>query len=361
MINISQGKDILFIITPDQFGYHTDDYYRAFYARKDYDVYIICYDHGKEKVQLSDVNVHYVKFGRERIKNEINMHRAVKKHLNNMEVKTIYTRFFITCAFLRLFNIRIKSKWILDIRTGAVSGSNIRRLLYNGLVRLSARFYSKVTIISESLANELKLNKYSVVPLGGQPLIHINEIKDSIEEMNFLYVGIFDGRRVDDIVNAYCKFYKEHSYIIKSKLTIIGYSINKNEEKRIINIINENPNIPISYMGRIPNMKLKKYFIDSNIGISYIPITPWFDVQPPTKTFEYIVNGMVCIATDTTENSRVITENNGIIVKDNEESLFQGMVKILKLRGKYNRSLIVKESNRYTWESVYSILRNIIN
>lgn len=361
MIKTGQDKDILLLISPDQFGYHTDDYYRAYYARKDYTVYIICYDHGKEKIELSDVTVFYVKYGNERLKNTINMYGVIKKHINSKKVKVIYIRYFLMCGFIRMANIGIKVRWILDIRTGAVSNSSIKRLLYNGILKLSTKLFSIITIISESLAKELRLKNYFIVPLGGQPLVSANEIKHSIDEMNFLYVGIFDERRVDEIINAFCKFYKQYSCIIKSKLTIIGYAINKNEEKRIINIINDNHDIPILYLGRIPNMKLKEYFIDSNIGISYIPITPWFDVQPPTKTFEYIVNGMVCIATDTIENRKVITENNGILVKDNEESLFQGMEKILKLRTKYKRDVIVKEANRYTWESIYSILKNIIN
>lgn len=358
MAKLNQSKDILVLITPDQFGYHTDDYYRAYYARRDFDVHVICFDHGKEKIRLSGVNVKYVSYGNKRIKNDINMHRIIKRYTSNMNIKVIYTRFFISCWILRVLNLGGKAKWILDIRTGGVSGSALRRYIYNSLIRISSKLYGKVTIISENLAQELKIKNYIVVPLGGQPFVEANEVKQSMDVMNFLYVGIFDGRKINDVVRAFCKFYREYSNVVKTKFTIVGYSNNTNEEKRIVDIINNNSDVSINYVGRVPNIKLKKYFKESNIGISYVPITPWFDVQPPTKTFEYIVNGLYCLATDTKENRLVITRDNGILVQDNEDSVFEGMRKIFETRDNYNRNKIMKEAKCYTWESIYN---NIIS
>lgn len=354
MVKLNQSKDILVLVTPDQFGYHTDDYYRAYYARRDYDVHVICYDHGKEKIELTDVNVNYVPYGNKRIKNEVNLHKTIKRYTSNMDIKVIYTRFFVSCALLRILNLGRRAKWILDIRTGAVSGNSKRRYVYNSLIRLSSKLYPRITIISENLAKELKIKNYFIVPLGGQALVKENEVKDSMDVMNFLYVGTFDGRKIDDVVRAFCKFYREHANIVKTKFTIVGYSINPNEEKRIVDIINNNSDVSIDYVGRVPNMKLKKYFTESNIGIAYVPITPWFDVQPPTKTFEYIVNGLFCLATDTTENRLVITSHNGILVQDSEESVFEGMKQIFESRANYNRHEIMKEANNYTWEKIYN-------
>jgi hypothetical protein len=354
MRKLNQNREVLFLITPDQFGYHTDDYYRAYYAKRDYEVHMICYDHGKEKIELAEINVTYVPYENRRIKNEVNMHRTIKRYIRDKGIKIIYTRFFISCAFLRIFNLRRKTKWILDIRTGAVSENIIKRRIYNSIIRLSSRFYRNVTIISESLAKELKIKKYSVVPLGGQPLVKVNEVTDTMDAMNFLYVGVFDGRKIDSVINAYCKFYRKYSQMISTKLTIVGYSNDFIEEKKIIELINNNQDICIEFVGRVPNMKLKKYFMESNIGLSYVPLTPWFDVQPPTKTFEYIVNGLFCLATDTKENRLVITKDNGILVQDTEKSVFEGMKEIFQLRLNYNRDEIIVNAANYTWESIYN-------
>jgi hypothetical protein len=346
-------KKQLLLISPDQFGYHTDDYYRAFYARNDFEVHVLCYDHGKKKIALSDVTVHYITYGHNRLINEINLFKNIRKIVENSNIRIAYTRFFVSCALIKIFNNCGKIYWILDIRTGAVSSSFSKRYIYNKLIKLSSKFFRKITVISDNLAKKLRIKNYSVVPLGGQPLVNEDEIMAPINNMNFIYVGIFDGRRIPDIILAYCRFYRKYSDLISTKLTIIGYSNNSNEETKIKNLIQNNQDVSIDYTGRVLNMELKKYFIESNIGISYVPITTWFDVQPPTKTFEYIVNGLICLATNTIENRKVITESNGVLVQDDEDSAFRGMCEIFELRLNYNRHKIMRESKIYSWENIY--------
>lgn len=40
----------------------------------------------------------------------------------------------------------------------------------------------------------------------------------------------------------------------------------------------------------------------------YVPITDYYEYQPPTKTFEYVLSGLLCLATATSSNKEVITE-----------------------------------------------------
>ena len=356
MGNLRETKDNIYLImlSPDQFGYHTDDYYRAYYAREEFKVYVICYDHKKEKINLDGVSVTYVKYGRGRIKDEIAVLYKLNEFLLTINQGIIYTRFFAFCVFFRLLNIRRNFNWILDIRTGSVSSNCFLRLIYNSCLRFTALAFNEVTIISSSLAKILKLNRYSIVPLGGQPLVNFDELKPNLNVMNFIYVGIFDGRNIKDTINAYARFYNQYGNNIRTKYTIIGYAIDKEEEKSIINAISENMNAPIYYVGRVPNMKLKAYFNEANIGISYIPITPWYDVQPPTKTYEYLVNGLFCIATDTSENRHIITPENGILIKDNKKSVFEAMVQLYDMRYSFDRHEIAKKSDHLTWSTIYA-------
>ncbi len=250
----------------------------------------------------------------------------------------------------------------MDIRTGAVSGSKIRKKIYNDVIKHSCKLFNETTIISESLAKELKINRYHVVPLGGEPMVHKCEIENSLNELNFLYVGIFDGRNIDVVIHSFIKFYKEYSQRINTKLTIVGYSNNPNIALELKELININSEVAIKYVGRVPNKELKKFFADSNVGISYIPITPWFDIQPPTKTYEYIINGLVCIATNTSENRKVINSNNGIIINDDIESVYAGMCNIFNNRSSYRRHQVITESEKYSWKNIYeSYIKNILN
>jgi len=48
---------------------------------------------------------------------------------------------------------------------------------------------------------------------------------------------------------------------------------------------------------------------------------PYYDCQPATKTFEYILSGMVCIATSTYENKKLINNINGVLCNDIQKAL----------------------------------------
>ena len=66
--------------------------------------------------------------------------------------------------------------------------------------------------------------------------------------------------------------------------------------------------------GRIDYYKLKPFFDKCNVGVSYIPIRDYYQYQPPTKTFEYGLSGLVTIATETKSNQEVINNCNGILI-----------------------------------------------
>lgn len=341
------------MISPDQFGYHTDDYYRAYYARNEFDVIVLCYDHGKEKIDLVGVTVHYIPYyNKKRFRNELNLYFEIKRLIPIEKIEIVITRFFLLCFSYKLL-LEKRLKWILDIRTGAVSSNAKKRWIYNSLLRISTKFYKNISIISESLAKELKLKDYSVIPLGGKALVNKDNVIDSITELNFIYVGVFDDRNLDIVLQAFCTFYRAYFPVVSTKLTIVGYANSENEERKIVEIIQANKDVPINFVGRVPNNRLEKYFMMSNIGISFVPITPWFNLQPPTKTFEYVVNGMVCLATETYENKLVIKSNNGVLVQDNEASVLEGMIKVFELRDSFSRKKIMDQSRIYTWESVY--------
>ena len=86
--------------------------------------------------------------------------------------------------------------------------------------------------------------------------------------------------------------------------------------------------------------------------MSYIPLTQYFNFQPPTKTFEYLSSGMITIATSTAENISVINERNGILIRDNEDSLFEGLRILYNNKNNYNSFQIQDNSSQYSWENI---------
>jgi len=108
----------------------------------------------------------------------------------------------------------------------------------------------------------------------------------------------------------------------------------------------------ITLYGRIPHFELQPFFDKCNIGVSYIPMTEYYEFQPPTETFEYILSGMVCIATDTNENRLLISKENGVLCEDNPESFANALDYVYYNRQNYNSETIRNSLKDYTWENI---------
>ncbi len=134
--------------------------------------------------------------------------------------------------------------------------------------------------------------------------------------------------------------------------TIIAFG-NEDEVMDIRNLINKlNLNDKISFLGEIRPPILYKYFDSSNIGVSFIPITKYFNCQPATKTYEYLINGMPVIATNTHENKKIINENNGVLINDDVNSFAEGLYILYKNRKQYSFNNITYLSSNYSWENI---------
>ena len=122
------------------------------------------------------------------------------------------------------------------------------------------------------------------------------------------------------------------------------------EELKLTNLVN--------YLGYINHNEIEQYFSQSNVGISYIPITDFFNYQPPTKTYEYLMSGLIVIATKTFENCKVINDKNGILIEDNAESFYNGLVNLQKNIQQFSAKEIYDSSQQYNWENIVS--KNLI-
>ena len=118
------------------------------------------------------------------------------------------------------------------------------------------------------------------------------------------------------------------------------------------------PGDEVRYIGRLHHSELADYFMHSNVGVSFIPLVKYFDCQPPTKTFEYICSGLVCIATATSENRKIINESNGILINDDPVSFSEGLKMIWDNRDNYDTNKIRDEAAEHHWTNIVNrILR----
>jgi glycosyltransferase involved in cell wall biosynthesis len=248
---------------------------------------------------------------------------------------------------------------VFDIRTGSISENALFRTSYDSLLLFESKFFRHVTIISESLSKKFNLTKKAtIVPLGSEP---ISVTSKSFDSLHLLYVGTLSGRHIDKTLIAFSRFYNEHKRDIPMSYTIIGDGPHA-EIEQLDEIAEEfSLSSVVNITGRIPFTELKPYFDSHNIGVSFVPITDFFDVQPVTKTFDYLLSGMPVIATATYENKKVISDSNGVLIDDSIDDFYKGIQNIWDNKKRYKSEQIVTTSSQYRWNDIINNLGNYLD
>lgn len=344
-------KKKIILINDRQFGYHNDTYFYCKYLGNNFDITYLCRDYNYKKNSLKNIKVIYISRNGSKVERYIRFITKIIKEIKKINYDLIFIKYVKGCSVLKI--IYPKKKYILDIRSGSVNKKYFSRLVFNSLVRFESFFFENITIISKSLADYLKLNqnKIQVLPVGSRI---ISQTAKSFDEFNLLYVGALHNRNIEQTITGFDKFYNEFKGKINLQYTIIGYG-NEQDEKNIIKIIKEKKleNV-VQFLGLIPYNQIKSYFDSHNIGISFIPITDYFDPQPPIKTFDYILSGMAVLGTSTKENRKIINEINGILITDNYDAFYNGLKKLF-----YNRKLYNSKEIRKTCQS--NLIENVVN
>jgi len=337
----------LLIIHQQQFGYHSDTYYYCKYLRNSFDISYICWDYNEKRILLTGINVIYIsRRGNLALRNARFILQVVNELKNDYDFHFI--KYFRGCSFLRIAHC--KPNFLLDIRSSSVTKKRLNRLVYNLLITIESKFFKYISVISKSLAQKLGFsNKVYILPLGADV---ISSTKKTFNSMKLLYVGTLYNRNIDQTIKGFSKFYHEYKDRIQIQYTIVGSGFTTEEEELKEIVKYEKIGASVEIAGYIPHDKLKPFFDSHNIGVSYIPKTEYFDVQPPTKSFEYLLSGMPVIATDTLENKAVINNKNGVLINDTAEDFYQGLVRVYTNRKKYNSNDIRADSMQYTWKKI---------
>jgi glycosyltransferase involved in cell wall biosynthesis len=345
---IDEMKRIL-IINKSQFGYHTDYYFFCKYLRSDFLVTLLCMDYSLPRISLPGVHVKYISRHRIKLIRSLNFLWLIAKEIRLRHNDLIFIYYFNFCSVLRLiFPGRL---FVLDVRTSSIHKNPFTRWIWNFKLRTELKLFLNRTVISESLAIKLGLKPghFHLLPLGAE---EISPVIKNYNEFNLLYVGTFISRNIHETIKGFKNFYDDYSDLVGITYTIIGYG--KEEDETVIcRLIDEfNLKSIVNFIGQVPYTRLKEYFDRCNVGITYIPVTRYYDCQPSTKTFEYIMSGLYCIATDTIENKKVIREENGILCSDTPESFYKALKKLLENRNKLHDDVIRNSLESYKWEKI---------
>ncbi len=347
----------IIIINQKQFGYHSDTYYYCKHLRNDYIIKYICWDYGEKKLYLKNIKVKYIsRKGNIVLRNARFIFKVVSE-LKKNEYDLHLIKYFRGCSLLKIYFPQ--KKFLLDIRSGSIKKNFFNRFLYNSFLKFEALFYPDISVISKNLARKLGLfRKAFILPLGAD-ILSLKEKK--FNSINLLYVGTLFNRNIDQTIKGFSKFYRQYKHKLKISYTIIGSGYSTEVENLKSLVISEELETSIKITGKIPHNKLGHFFDVHNIGVSFIPKTTYFNFQPPTKTFEYLLAGMPVIATGTLENKAIINSTNGVLVEDTCKDFYKGLCNLYINLNTFNSNEIRLNAMKYTWHEIIAHLKLKIN
>lgn len=342
------NKPHLLMVNLAQYGQHTDSYKYCQYLHPHYKITYLCLDQGFPKIE-DQTQVHYLPKYSSSIKNVLQTIKATRQKIQDLQPDLIYLFYFKLCSMIQLF---LPSNFILDIRTGAVDKERFKRWRLNTMIRLESYRFKQITIISQSLREDLKipLHKSHLLPLGADRLC---DKPKSYQHLSLFYIGTLSGRNLHQTIQGLALFLER----FPQKRSVIHYDIFgdgfQEDQERLQKSIQKYQLHPIvSYHGRKAHHEIQSYFEQCNVGISHVPITPFYDPQPPTKTFEYLNAGMITLATNTREHRHIINAENGILYHDTPEGFSEALEELYRRRTQFDTTQILKSVSGYHWKDI---------
>lgn len=262
----------------------------------------------------------------------------------------IYMYYFPGCALIRL--LRPGKRFILHIRSGCTFPAWLKRTLRDLLIRLESVFFGRAIVLySDGLAKHLGLvGRSHIIPLGADPILTQPK---TFSSMRLLYIGnLMPMRRIEDTLLGMARFCCEHAEGRVIHYTIVGDGPAGQLQRLKDLASNLGLADCVTFTGWVMHDHLGPFLEQCNVGVSYVPLHPCYDHQPPTKTFEYLFAGMPVVATATSENRRVINDTNGVLIKDTPEGFCRGLCDIVSRLSAFNSEAIRVSVEDYSWQRI---------
>lgn len=341
----------LLIVSQDQFGYLTDTLKYCRYLQSAFRITYVGWDYGLPAVPCDGATcVHLSRAGGKLRRYAAFLWNALRIVRSHPADGIVFIEYFPLCALLALFGGR-RARMVVDIRTGYVRSGGIKRAVSNGLLTCETFFFRHVTVISESLLRFLHLSprKTRVVPLGADAVPIADK---SFATLRLFYVGSLDHRHIDETVRGLDMYMARFPDAPIEGYEIVGFGAPEVEEQLREAIRDARHARGIVFHGRIPNTRLGPFLERCNCGVAFIPGAMHYQVQPATKIFEYLLSGMVVIATQTYENVRVINDTNGVLSDDSAAGFCSGLEKLVNTRNSFRSDAIRAGIGQYAWDRI---------
>lgn len=340
----------LLIVAPYQFGELSDCYYWAKYAKSaGWSVTYLGYRYQQtqrafKERSCSGVRVVGVKHSTNRLVHGLRFLAAIVLEIilhNHQNV--IVCRFPMCNVLPRLFPNR---NIVLDVRTLSVSPDKYTRDTRDNELRRIMHCFRQTTVISRGVGEKLG-GKCPILPLGAEPL---SKVPKRFDSLRLFYIGTFNNRNLSKFIEGLA-LYQAKTGDKQSTFDIVGGGTNE-EQQAVIEAVERTGVTGIKLHGYLTHEEAQPFFDKCNVGVCYVPVTDYYQHQPPTKLYEYLLSGMACLATDTISNRDVMNENNGVVIGDTPQAVCEGLIKVQALMADYSSATIVNSAKKYHWQTI---------
>ena len=262
---------------------------------------------------------------------------------NHIEIIHVFSYAFAVLIKLATFPSSRRVKWVYDIRSGPLEDRTKSSLIYKLvkiLLRLESSLFNKTFVIDEAVKDEVlghhTKKEIVIVPLGvdfeifkpygkNRSLLRGYDIRE--KDIILVYLGSLGKmRRLEKLIFAFKKACLE---VKNLRLMVLGEGDDLQHLKTITKKLLLSDKV--FFTGYINFSEVPKYLSAADIGISYVPIIPCFDAQPPIKTVEYLACSLPVIATSTKGNCLFINhKENGFLTKGDPDSLSKAMIRLCR-------------------------------
>jgi glycosyltransferase involved in cell wall biosynthesis len=336
----------LLLITHNQFGHQTDFYKYAQYLRDKSTLQYLCFDQQKPRIEMPGIDVSYLTMQGHKILVLVRFIRSLIRHIRREKPEIVVCKYFPLCTLLLLASR--KTQFVLDIRSASVTTSSSKNTVSDFLIRFAYRFFDHTLILSESLRERLRVPNAYVLPLGADS---IDNSEKSFHNLRLLYVGTLNNRNIVETLFGIIIFLRQNPEA-DLRYTIIGAGSPETMDALQEVIVSNQLGDLVDFVGPLPYTALELPFKSHNIGVSFIPMTPYYDKQPPTKTYEYLMSGMAVIATATFENRRIVQPHCGVLIQDNAADFAAGLTQIQQDLSTFSSARIRAGYAHCSWEHI---------
>ena len=339
----------LLIVTKSQYGYHIDPYKFGVYLKNDFRICHISWDFGLPKIQGEGVQTKYLSRTGTKASRFFRFLREINTEIQTGAYDLVFFVYFPGCSILLQQNPQ--QAFNVDIRTATDTDSLFLNYWKDRLLRWETGRFPHRSILSHGLAKRLGFDHYHFLPLGGERFCSQDK---TFEELHLLYVGTLENRNLLTFIRGLHRFirHSKGTPVPPISCTIVGDGPG-NERADIEEYIQSNDlKKLIRTTGYVHNDQLYGFFEKATVGISFVPITPYYTHQPPTKTYEYLLSGLPVLATATEENAKIISDTCGVLIADTEDGVVEGLEKLLQNLKRFDSNTIRQVCSEHSWQTI---------